>query len=121
MVGNIQTALDKIKTIEGFVGAALVDSDSGMMLGAEGGAGMNLEVAAAANTEVVRAKRKAVKALNLKDDIEDILISLGKQYHLIRPVRTRPAIFFYVVLDRTRANLAMSRMGVADAEKALEL
>ncbi len=121
MAGNIQAALEKLKSIDGFIGAALVDSDSGMMLGAEGGAGINLEIAAAANTEVVRAKRKAVKVLDLKDDIEDILISLGKQYHLIRPVRARPAIFFYVVLDRGRANLAMSRLTVADAEKTLEL
>ncbi|APR82122.1 Hypothetical protein A7982_07471 [Minicystis rosea] len=122
MATNIQAALDKLRTVDGFVGASLVDSESGMLLGSEGGgAAINLEIAGAANTEVVRAKRKAVKALNLKDDIEDILISLGKQYHLIRLLKNRPTVFFYVVLDRTRANLALARMSLADAERAFDL
>jgi hypothetical protein len=121
-MSNINESLIKIQGMDGFIGAALVDSESGMVLGMLGGGGtLNLEVAAAGNTEVVRAKRKTMKNLNLRDDIEDILITLGKQYHLLRPLRTRPGVFFYVALDRTRANLAMARMGLADAEKDLTL
>lgn len=122
MASNIQTNLERLRAIDGYLGSALVDSESGMTLGTDGGgAALNLEVAAAGNTEVVRAKRKAMKALNLKDEIEDILISLGRQYHVIRPLRARPGIFFYVAVDRTKANLAMARMAIADTEKALEL
>lgn len=58
----------------------------------------------------MRAKRKAIRDLDLKDEIEDILISLSKQYHLIRPLRSKQSLFFYVVLDRSRANLAMSAL-----------
>lgn len=77
-------------TVDGAVGCCLVDSASGMMLGAEGRQGIiNLELAAAGNTEVVRAKRKTMSALMLKDSIADILITLGKQYHLIRPLSRR--------------------------------
>ncbi|MBX3259196.1 MAG: hypothetical protein KIS78_13895 [Labilithrix sp.] len=118
---NVKDALTKLNQIDGFVGAGLVDSESGMLLGQEGGGNINLEVAAAGNTEVVRAKRKAMASLNLKDSIEDILISLGKQYHLIRPLRARSTVFFYVALDRSRANLAMARLLVADVEKELQL
>lgn len=119
---NIKENLTKLEGIEGFMGAALADSDSGMCLGFLGGTGViNLEVAAAANTEVVRSKRKAIKSLNLRDEIEDILITLGKQYHLIRPVRSRPSLFFYLVLDRQRANLAMARFSLADAERELPM
>lgn len=122
MASNIQNNLERLRGIDGYLGAALVDSESGMTLGTDGGgAALNLEVAAAANTEVVRAKRKAMKALNLKDDIEDILISLGRQYHVIRPLRARPGVFYYVAVDRAKANLAMARMAIADTEKALEL
>ena len=107
-------------TVEGFIGAAVADSDSGMCLGSIGGAGiLNVEVAAAGNTEVVRAKRKAMKSLNIRDDIEDMLITLGKQYHLIRPLRTRPVVFIYIAVDRSRANLAMTRYALADAEREL--
>jgi hypothetical protein len=121
-MNNINDTLARLQPVDGFIGACLVDSDSGMCLGLVGGGGaLNLEVAAAANTEVVRAKRKAMKSLNLKDDIEDILITLGKQYHLIRPIKVRPAVFLYVALDRTRANLAMARFAVGDAEKDMIL
>jgi hypothetical protein len=118
---NIKDSLAKLNDIDGFVGAALVDSESGMLLGQEGGGGLNLEVAAAGNTEVVRSKRKVMSNLALKDSIEDILISLNKQYHLIRPLRSRPALFFYVALDRSRANLAMARIALADVEKDLQV
>jgi hypothetical protein len=50
-----------------------------------------------------------------------MLITLGKQYHLIRPLRARPTLFFYVALDRQRANLAMARIALADVEKDLQV
>jgi len=120
-MSNLQKNLETLRSIDGYIGSCLVDSDSGMMLAADGGGPLNLEVAAAGNTEVVRAKRKAAKSLGLNDNIEDILITLGKQYHLIRPLRARPQIFYYVALDRSKANLAMSRLTLQDTEKALEL
>ena len=110
--------LTPLSDIEGFIGACLVDSDSGMVLGMAGGNGMlDLELAAAGNTEVVRAKRKTMKALGLKDSIEDILITLGKHYHLIRPLDSDDALFLYVALDRSRANLGMARRQPMGFEK----
>lgn len=121
-MANIQTNLERLRSIDGYLGCCLVDSESGMTLGVDGGGGgLNLDVAAAGNTEVVRAKRKTMKALGLKDEIEDILISLGRQYHVIRPLRARPGVFYYVALDRTRANLAMARMTIADTERELAI
>lgn len=121
-VNNIKDILARLDSIEGFVGAALADSDTGMCLGfLSGGGNLNLEIAAAANAEVVRAKRKAIKTLGLRDEIEDILITLGRQYHLIRLNKARPAVFFYLALDRARSNLALARYALADAEKDLVL
>lgn len=119
-MANIKETLSRIMNLDGAVGCCVVDSNSGMMLGAEGGAGMvNLEVAAAGNTEVVRAKRKTMRSLNLKDTIEDILITLHHQYHIIRPLSTNDALFIYLVLDKQKGNLAMSRIQLAAAEKEL--
>lgn len=61
--------------------------------------------------------------LGLKDKIEDILITLGTQYHLIRPVagRSGNGLFIYLVIDKGRSNLAMARHHVKRAEEQLEL
>ncbi len=119
-MATLNESLAEILTIDGASAVALVDGNSGMILGSSG-SGMDMEVAAAGNTEVVRAKMKTMKALNLKDEIEDILITLGKQYHVIRPVANKTGLFFYVVLDRARSNLAMARRKVLDVESTLKI
>ncbi len=117
-MANTKTSMDRLMEIDGAIGCCLVDSNSGMVLAqAGGGAAFNLEVAAAGNTEVVRAKRKTMKNLDLKDAVEDILITLSRQYHLIRPLKNNDALFLYLVLDRGKANLAMARHVLVEAEK----
>jgi hypothetical protein len=121
-MANVKESLDKIMLSEGAVGACVVDSSSGMMLGAIGGGPqLNIEVAAAGNTEVVRAKRKTMRSLGIDDAIEDILITLGKQYHIIRLCSGNDALFIYVVLDRFRANLAMARIQLGEIEKNMQI
>ncbi|MBL8263448.1 MAG: hypothetical protein JNM58_13575 [Xanthomonadaceae bacterium] len=117
-MAGLKESMADVLAVDGAIAVAIVDSNSGMMLGSAG-AGVDLDVASAGNTEVVRAKMKTMKALKLNDEIEDILISLGRQYHIIRPVASKPGLFFYVVLDRSKANLAMARRKVLDAENGL--
>ena len=116
-----KVSLNSLTTIDGFRAAALVDSESGLALATEGSGDINLELAAAGNTEVVRAKRKVASALKLNDTIEDILITLGKQYHIIRPAAKLAGIFVYYVLDNKRANLALARRKVSDVEGAMTM
>ena len=117
-MATVNESLNSLLKLDGALCAALVDSNSGMMLGGVG-SGVDLELAAAGNTEVVRSKLKTMKSLGLNDSIEDILITLGKQYHVIRPVQSKTGIFIYLVLDRAKSNLAMARRGCQDAENSL--
>jgi hypothetical protein len=109
---SVDALLKEAMTLEGAIGAAMVDYTSGMTL-AEISASkeLDLTVAAAGNTEVVRAKMRTMEMLKMTDTIEDILITLGRQYHIIRPLQTRSGsgLFLYIALDRTRANLALAR------------
>jgi hypothetical protein len=119
---NIETALKEAMTTEGALGVALVDWESGMSLGALGGGKyLDLEVAAAGNTEVIRAKMRTMESLRLNDSIEDILITLAKQCHIIRLLKstTSQNMFLYLVLDRSKANLALARHNLKRIEGEL--
>ena len=117
----MSTDISATHDIAGFIGACLVDSESGLMLASEGGGPIDLEAAAALNTQVVRAKRQAIDALGLNDGIEDILITAGRQLHMIRPLEKAPSVFLYVALDRKAANLGLARMQVRKIESGLSL
>ena len=109
---DMETALKEAMQIDGAIAVALVDYSSGLALGTKGGSHeFDISVVAAANTEVVRAKLRALDMLKLNDSIEDILITLNHQYHLIRPLtsRTGQGLFLYLALVKARANLAMAR------------
>jgi hypothetical protein len=122
---NIETALKEAMSIEGATGAALVDWESGMALGTIGGGKyLDLDLAAAGNTEVIRAKMRTVETLRLDDTVEDILITLTKQYHLIRLLSNangQQKLFLYLVLDRNKANLALARHHLKRIEADLSI
>ena len=122
---NIEAALKEAMNIDGALGASIVDWESGMALGSIGGGKyLDLDVAAAGNTEVIRAKMRTMESLRLDDTIEDILITLSKQYHLIRLLknsRNEQGLFLYLVLDRQKANLALARHNLKRIEGDITL
>ena len=117
-MASIKQSMDDLMTVDGAMCAALVDSSSGMILG-QIGTGVDLEVAAAGNTEVMRAKMKTMQVLGLNDVIEDILITLGKNYHILRPLARKDGLFLYLVLDKSKSNLALARRKAQDVEQNL--
>jgi len=121
---DIDTALKEAMEIDGALGVSLVDYESGMALGSLGGGKyLNLEVASAGNTEVVRAKMRTLESLGLKEAIDDILITLQRQYHLIRLVsgQSHSGLFVYLALDKQKANLALARHHLKRIEAQLEV
>ncbi|MFJ8907742.1 hypothetical protein ACIRG8_17455 [Streptomyces sp. NPDC102359] len=124
-MATVEVSLKDIMTVVGgALGAAVVDYSSGMALGTLGGGkDLDLTVAAAGNTDVIRAKVRTMELLGLTGQIEDILITLESQYHLIRLVtgRSGNGLFLYLVLDKSRSNLAMARHQLKRIEEQLEV
>lgn len=117
-MSDIKSSLAELLTIDGAKCVSLVDSSSGMVLG-EAGSGVDMELAAAGNSEVVKAKMDTMKSLGLKGEIEDILITLNDQYHIIRPMVKQKGLFLYIVLDKAKSNLALARRKVQNIETDL--
>ncbi|MCO8273870.1 hypothetical protein M1L60_25050 [Actinoplanes sp. TRM 88003] len=125
-MASIETSLKEAMNIDGAVGVALVDGASGLTLGVMGGSReLDMNVAAAGNTDVVRAKLRTLEMLGLPDRIEDFLITMDTQYHLIRPLQDRsgrvPSLFLYLALNKERANLGLARLRLSRIEADLEV
>ena len=110
-MANVRNSLHKVMGIDGAIGAALMDVNDGLTLAtAGGGETLDIEATSAGNLDVVRAEINVLEQLGLDDGIEDILITLGGQHHLFRPLeRNSVGLFLYVALDRERGNLGMAR------------
>ena len=92
--------------IDGAIAAAVVDFASGMLLAGGGSLAVDLEIAAAGNIEVMRAKTKTIKMLNLQNIIDGILISLGLNIIWFAHWANTTVLFLYIVLDKSKSNLA---------------
>lgn len=121
-MSNIKTSLDELMTLDGAIAGAIVDWESGLTLGTIGGGPtFDVELAASGNTGVVKAKMTVMRALGIKGGIEDILITLADQYHLLRPLTSNTSLFVYVAIDKSRGNLGLARHKVRQIETALKL
>ena len=109
---QIQDVFERVANdIPGFIAASLVDLDSGMTLGARSvRSEFDLTAASAYNSEMVKQKLKIMKALNLRTSLEDMLLTLGDQIHLIKMIT--PSSFVYLAADRASSNLAIVRNAV---------
>ena len=109
---QIVDSFEKIAAeIPGFIAASLVDLESGMTLGTKTSRpDFDLAAASAYNSEMVKQKQKIMRALSLKTNLEDMLITLGDQIHLIKMVS--PTTFIYLAADRANSNIAIIRVAV---------
>ena len=121
-MADVKKTLEDLMKVDGAIGAVVADWESGMALGTIGGQGrLDMEMAAAGNCQVVKAKMATMKTLGINGSIQDILITLDDQMHLIRPSRNLPSVFLYLAIDKSKGNLAMARLKVQQAEGELRV
>ncbi|MCC3156543.1 hypothetical protein LJ737_04795 [Hymenobacter sp. 15J16-1T3B] len=113
----VQNVIDELPTL---MAIAVVDVTSGMSLASHTNSpNINPDTAAAYNTEVVKQKQKAMSALKLTgENIEDILITLSNQLHLIK-LNNAGNKFIYLVVNQRDTNLAIAREVLRSHSSAL--
>lgn len=117
----VEAMLAPLKRIDGFALASLIDADTGMVLGAvREDASVSVPVAAAGAADVVSVLSLMASRLALQDDLEDVIVTLGSHYHLIRMLPPEPAgqLILLVTLKRPTANLAMAHREVRESASA---
>src|ERR1700759_1165332 len=98
--------------VSGVIALAAVDLESGMTLAAKSNRPeFDLAAASAYNSELVKQKMKIMRTLNLKSSLEDMLITLSDQLHLIKFLPGGNS-FLYLAVDRNGTNLAIVRNAV---------
>ena len=117
---SLNESLEDLIDFDGAMCVALVDSESGMILG-RAGTGVDLDLAAAGASVMLRARRATIKTLGLPDEIEDLLVTLTTQLQIIRPLAQNPAVFLYLVVDRAKTSLAMARFKATEADGKIGL
>lgn len=112
-------AFEKIRAdIPGFIAASLVDLDTGMTLAVMSARpDFDLTAASAFNSEIVKQKLKTIKALNLTSTLEDMLLTLSDQLHIIKMVGD--SMFIYLAADRSMSNLAIMRSSLTKHAQSL--
>ena len=112
-----------VGNVEGAIGVALVDLDGGLTLASAGGSDdFDLDIASAGGIDVVRAQKRTMDQLGFADEadqIEDILITMGRQYHLIRRLPANPTLFLYLAIQSDRGNLGLARHQLRSVENEL--
>lgn len=109
---NLNNFLESLSTdLNGFIGASIVDLDTGMSLASISKyPDFDLDVAAAYNSEMVKAKFKTMEALGISGGLEDMLLTLTDQLHLIKFLDDN--MFVYLAVTSAQSNLALMRKSV---------
>jgi hypothetical protein len=117
---SLESVLEKLLAFDGSIGVALVDSESGMVLG-EAGSVDNLGLSAAGASVILRARLATNKALGINEKIDDVLISLSSQVQIIHPLANNPKFFVYMIGDKSKSSLAMARYKATEADQHIQL
>ena len=117
---SLEAVLEKLLSFDGALCVAVVDSETGMILG-KAGSGVEMDLAAAGASVILRARLASTKSLGNNEKIDDVLISLTTQVQIIHPLPSNPSIFTYLIGDKAKASLAMARYKATEADLQIQL
>ena len=107
---KIASALAEAMKLDGAIGVALANWELDQCLGVQGGReGLRIDVAVSGNCRVMRALSTCMARVGQKGSMQDVLITLDAQLHILTPLAAHDRLFLYIALDRSRGNLALAR------------
>ena len=114
-------ALAGMLALDGLLGCAVVDSTTGLVLAREvrGEPALNIDLAAAACAQVLRAHQQAARNMGLTDQVDEVMTSAGSRQQVMRTVSRHPDLFLVALLDRQHTNLALARFQLMEVERGL--
>jgi len=120
-VDRARVALASMLMLDGLLGCALVDATTGLVLARESRENdpLDLELAAAACTQVLRAQRVAARNMGLTEPIEEVLTIAGMRQQVMRTLSRHPELFLFALLDKQGTNLALARFKLMEVERDL--
>ena len=104
---KIARILADAMAIEGSLGATLAVWELDLTLGAVGPRGAALE--RSGNSRVMRALLTTLTRLDMRTGVQDVLISLDSELHILAPLAHHGELSLSVAIDPARSNLALAR------------
>jgi len=117
---SLQSVLEDLLVFDGSIGVALVDGQSGMVLG-EAGSASSLGLSAAGASVILRSRLETNKVLGRSEQIADVLITLSSQVQIIHPLAENANLFLFLIGDKAKSSLAMARYKAAEADDKIKL
>lgn len=113
--------LQELMLLDGLIFAALVNANTGEVVASEG-RGPDIDRAASAAAEVLQVHRRTLRQMGhwrSNDPVDEVLVTAGSRYHILRTLQAHPDLFILAVLDKLRSNLAMTRFRIMEAQQVL--
>jgi len=114
-------ALASLLKLDGLIGCALVDAATGLVMAHEARAEqtVDMELAAAAAAQVLRAQRDSARSMGLMDPIDELITTAGSRNILIRALQRHAELFIVALFEKHRTNLALARFQLLEVERSL--
>lgn len=115
---GLRSMLEELTEIEGLQASFVVESSSGEIIAHHGDEPKGVVAAIRQHALVLQAQTKAAARQSPADAVEDIVISFEDHYHLLRPMTADASLFLLLLLARSRANLGLARVRLAEADRS---
>ncbi|MEX8498047.1 MAG: hypothetical protein AB3X36_11740 [Leptothrix ochracea] len=116
-----EALIQDLMQVDGLIYVAIADVRRGHVF-AGSGYGPDIDRAVQAGSDILRAHRESLRSLGHwkpNEPVEEILVTAGTRYHILRVLPAHPEYFLLAVLDKLRSNLAITRFRVMETIQAL--